>query len=146
MPLPTHVIKTLHLHSITSFYDVMTSLMMSSHTCVAGHMTFQYKRGHTWWGLVLLPKTFKRSDRSKHTLVVTHQVHPCNWSLLSSTVLSTFNCVLLPCMFQYTCSSVPGKPGSAAHSTSTASTGLLCLSVGARVPICHAHHIYTISS
>ena len=44
--------------------------------------------------LFLLPETFKRLDHSKHTLVVTRQVHPCDWSLLSSTVSSAFSCVL----------------------------------------------------
>ena len=40
-------------------------------------------------GVVLLPETFKRLDHSKHALVAMHQVHPCNWRLLSSTVFST---------------------------------------------------------
>ena len=44
--------------------------------------------------MVLLPKTFKRLDCSKHTQVVMCQVCPCDWSLLPSTVLSTFTCVL----------------------------------------------------
>ena len=63
-------------------------------------MTFWYKRGHTWQGVVLLPKTFKRLDHSKHTQVVMSQVHPCNWSLLPSTVSSVFTCVL----FHHACS------------------------------------------
>ena len=45
-------------------------------------------------GLVLLFETFKTLDHSKHALVVMHQVHPCDWSLLSSAVLSIFSCVL----------------------------------------------------
>ena len=63
-------------------------------------MTFWYKRGHTWQGVVLLPKTFKRLDHSTHTQVVMSQVHPCNWSLLPSTVSSVFTCVL----FHHACS------------------------------------------
>ena len=50
--------------------------------------------------MVLLPKTFKRLDHSKHAQVTKFQVHPCNWSLLPSTVISTFTCVL----FHHTCS------------------------------------------
>ena len=38
--------------------------------------------------------TFQKLDRSKHAQAVTCQVHPCDWSLLPSTVLSTFTCVL----------------------------------------------------
>ena len=34
-----HIIKTLRLHDVMSFHDVMTSLMMSSHAHVAGHVT-----------------------------------------------------------------------------------------------------------
>ena len=45
-------------------------------------------------GLVPLPETFKRLDHLKHALVMMHQVHPCNWSQLCSTVLSMFSCVL----------------------------------------------------
>ena len=45
-------------------------------------------------GVVLLPKTFKRLDCSKQALVAMCQVHPCDWSPLSSTVLSAFSCVL----------------------------------------------------
>ena len=135
MPLLTHIFKTLHLHDVTLFCNMMTPLLRSSHACVAGHVTFYYKRGCTWLGgVVLLPKTFKRLDRLKHALVAMHQVHPCNWSLLSSTVLSILVVCYLLCMFQNTHSSVPGKPRSATHSsTSTTSAGLLCLSVGAHV-------------
>ena len=50
--------------------------------------------------MVLLPETFQRLDHSKHAQVATCQVHPCNWSLLPSTVLSTFTCVL----FHHACS------------------------------------------
>ena len=52
--------------------------------------------------MVLLPKTFKRLDHSKHVQVAMCQVHPCSWSLLPSTVLSTFICVL----FHRTCSDI----------------------------------------
>ena len=45
-----HITKFLCHHDITSFCDVMTSLMTSSHAHVAGHMTFYYKRGCTLWG------------------------------------------------------------------------------------------------
>ena len=34
----------------TSFCDLMMSLMTSSHTYAAGHMTFYYKRSHMLWG------------------------------------------------------------------------------------------------
>ena len=30
--------------------SLIPSLMMSSHECVAGHVTFKYKRGNMWWG------------------------------------------------------------------------------------------------
>ena len=70
--------------------------------------------------MVLLPETFKRLDCSKQALVAMYQVHPCNWSLLSSTDTCTQ-------VFQE-------NLGSATHSTtSSTSTGLLCLSVSARV-------------
>ena len=71
-----HIIKTLCLHDITSFHDVMTSLMTSSHAHAAGHMTFSIKEAACSGGMVLLPKTFKRLDRSKHALVAMHQVCP----------------------------------------------------------------------
>ena len=45
-------------------------------------------------GVVLLPETFERLDHLKHALEVMHQVCPCDCSLLSSTVLSTFSCVI----------------------------------------------------
>ena len=45
-----HIPKFLCHHDVTSFCDVMTSLMTSSCTHVAGHVTFWYKRGHTQWG------------------------------------------------------------------------------------------------
>ena len=44
--------------------------------------------------MVLLPETFKRLDCSKRTQIVTHQVCPCDQSLLPSTVLSAYICVL----------------------------------------------------
>ena len=62
-----HITKILHRCDITLFYNVMMSLMMViTHPCVAGHVIFWYERGHTWWGVVLLPETFKRLDCSKH--------------------------------------------------------------------------------
>ena len=69
-------------------------------------MTVWYKRGHTQGGLVLLPETFKRLDRLKCTEVAMSQVHPCDWSLLSSTVLSVFTCVLFCHMCSDTCAQV----------------------------------------
>ena len=39
-PLLMHIIKTLGLHNVTSFHNVMMSLMMLSHAHAAGHMTF----------------------------------------------------------------------------------------------------------
>ena len=88
--------------------------------------------------MVLSPKTSGRLDHLKHMQVVMCQVRPSDWSLLPSTVLDTFTCVFFCRTCSDTCLSVPGKPGSAAHfSTSTTSAGLLCFSVGALV-----HYIY----
>ena len=106
------------------------------------------------------PETFKWLDHSKHAQVVTRLVHPCDWSLLPSTVFDTLTCAFATRVSHYVCLSIPEKPGSAAHSsTSTTSTGLLHLSVGALVHLvwqelradacgcCHpsmsiAHHNY----
>ena len=64
--------------------------------------------------MVLLPETFKRFDCSKCTQVTMCQVHPCNWSLLPSTVLSMFTCVLFHCTCSDTHAQVfqesPGVP------------------------------------
>ena len=59
-------------------------------------------------------------------------MHPCDWSLLPSTVPDVF--VSPWCAFHHMHLSISEKPESATHpSTSTASTGLLCLLVGALV-------------
>ena len=69
-------------------------------------MTFGIKGATLGGGLVLLPETFKRLDHSKCAQVVMCQVHPCDWSLLPSTILSTFTCVLFCCMCSNTCTQV----------------------------------------
>ena len=127
-------LKSCH-HDIMSFHDMMMSSPMHVQQVMR---PFGIKGATLSGGMVLLPKAFKRLDPSKCAQVAMSQVHPCDWSLLPSTVLSVFTCVL----FCYTCSDthscVPGKPRSTAHSsTSTTSTALLCLSVGALV-----HYIY----
>ena len=66
--------------------------------------------------------------------VTTCLVHPCDWSLLPSTVSDVLICVFATRMFCHMHLSIPEKPRSAAHSsTSNASTGLLRLLVGALV-------------
>ena len=68
---------------------------------------------------------------SKHAWVLMHLVHPCHGSLLSSTV---HNALALVNIVRVHASSILAKPGSTTHfPTSTASAGLQCLSVGARV-------------
>ena len=144
-----HITKTLCLYDVSSFGGMMMSLMMSSYACVAGHMTFQYKRSHTWWG-GSVTKTFWGSDRLKHVLVATPLVHPCNWSLLSSICIKhvwlcvTYcACPIHELVFQ--------ESLGVLHTPHIASVGLLCLSVGARVHygrkprqtpnVCRAHHM-----
>ena len=142
MPCLMHITETLHHYNAMLFHDAMTSLVTSSPMHVQQVVwPFGIKVAAYGRMLVLLPKTFKRLDCSKHAQVATHQAGPCDWSLLPSTVLSTFSylCYLL-CMFQYMHSSVPKKPGSATHSsTSIASAGLLCLLVGALVHYVRSH-------
>ena len=149
-PCWTCVNKALHLCDITSFCSVMTSLMMSSHAHAAGHMTSQYKRSCMQWEVLLLRPSRVWTVQSMHW-------QQCMWYVLATgayylqTVLSMFSYVLSTTRARYMCSSVPGKPGSAAHSSSsTTSAGLLFLSVGACVHyrrrrkqtpnVCHAHH------
>ena len=85
-------------------------------------------------GVVLTPETFKGLDHSKHMKVVTHQVCPCNWSLLPSTVIDALTCVLLHVCDNHMYLSIPEIPRSATPSSmNTTSTGLLCLSVCALV-------------
>ena len=61
-------------------------------------------------------------------------VYSCDWSLLPSTVFDVLTCVFTARMSHNMRLSIPEKPGSAAHSsTSTASAELLHLLVGALV-------------
>ena len=47
-------------HELTSPYNTVTSRVTSLVTAHAvGHVTFDYKRACAWYGLVLLPETFK---------------------------------------------------------------------------------------
>ena len=88
-------------------------------------------------------------------------VCPHGWSLLPSNCTLHINlCFWHVHVVHHTCLSIPEKPGSATRSsTSTTSTGLQCLSVGAQVhlvclelqviacdrchkPMCSAHHNY----
>ena len=86
------IIKT---NDVMSFYDVVTSLVMSPTvhvqqvTCPIG-----IKRGlHVVWGFtqILPPENFKRLDHLKHTQVVMRLVHPYDWSLLPSTVFEVLS-------------------------------------------------------
>ena len=79
----------------------------------------------------LTPETLEWLDHLKHTQVAMHLVHSCDWSLLPSTVFDALTCAFAMHMSHHMCLSIPEKPGSAAHSTSTTSAGLLCLLVGA---------------
>ena len=84
--------------------------------------------------MVLTPETLKRLDNSKHVQVATHLVCPCDCSLLPPTVFDVLTRAFAMHVSHHTRLSIPEKPGSAAHaSTSTASAGLLCLLVGALV-------------
>ena len=63
-----------------------------------------------------------------------HLVHPCDWSLLPSTVFDALTCAFAAHVSHHMCLSTLEKPGSAAHySTSTTSAGLLHILVGALV-------------
>ena len=81
-----------------------------------------------------MPEIFEQLDHLKHVQVVMHLVHPCDWSLLPSTVFDMLTCVFAMCVSHHMHLSIPEKSRSATHSsTSTTSTGLLHLSVGALV-------------
>ena len=112
--------------------------------------------------MLLLPKTFKRLDRSKCAQVVMSQVPPCNWSLLPSTVLSVFSCVLFHCMCSDTHAQVSQESPGVLPTPQlvpppqdccafqlvplcTISTGEATSRHMWLLPslnICHAHHIY----
>ena len=95
--------------------------------------------------MVLLPETFKRLDRSKCAQVVMCQVHPCDWSLLPSTVLSAFICVL----FHHACSDSwaqvfqksPGVP----HTPQLVLCLLDCCAAFWLVPLCTIYTVVAMS-
>ena len=101
---------------------------ITNHAHVAGHVTIWYKRGlHVVWGCSLIQDIWAVGS-----------LEACTDSNASG---ASFNCTshinLCYCRMHAvhcTCLGIPEKPRSATHSsTSTASAGLQCLLVGARV-------------
>ena len=123
------------IHDITSSYNIVMSLVTSVTAHVVGHVTNWYKMGlHMVWvgsftqdiRAVGLLKACTGSDASG----ASSWLEPTSFNCISHVNLC-FCCMHAAC---HMCLSIPEKPRSATHSsTSTTSAGLQCLSVGAQV-------------
>ena len=89
-------LTSLRCNIISRRDDVINDIITHAHG--AGHVTFWYKRGRTWWGVGSVTRDLQEAGPLKVCIGINTPVHPYNWSLLPSTVFSVFTCVLFHCM------------------------------------------------